>query len=141
MEKMRIDKWVWSVRIYKSRTIAADACKSGKIKLNGANAKPAALVTIGDKLEIKKNGFVLQFLVKSLLKSRVGAALAVDCYENITPAEEMNKYKDWFVGKSSPEMRERGAGRPTKKERREIDDFKDEDGAFDWWVDEEESPQ
>ncbi|MCB0646012.1 MAG: RNA-binding S4 domain-containing protein [Saprospiraceae bacterium] len=138
MEKMRIDKWVWAVRIYKSRTIAADACKSGKIRLNGNVAKPSALVAENDKIEVKKNGFNLEFKVIKLLKSRVGAAIAVECYENITPQEEMNKYKNWFMGKAQPELRERGTGRPTKKERREIDDFKDSDNPFDWWDEEEE---
>lgn len=137
MEKMRIDKWVWSVRLYKSRTIAADACKSGKIRLNGMVAKPSAMLGEGDKLEIKKNGFNLEFKVKKLLKSRVGAPIAVECYENTTPEEELNKYKDWFVGKAVPEMRDRGAGRPTKKERRDIDDFKVGDSEWDWWEEEE----
>ena len=135
---MRIDKWVWAVRIYKSRTIAADACKSGKIRLNGNVAKPSALVTESDKIEVKKNGFNLEFKVIRLLKSRVGAAIAVECYENITPEEEMNKYKNWFMGKAQPELRDRGTGRPTKKERREIDDFKESDHPFDWWDEAEE---
>ena len=136
MEKMRIDKWVWAVRLYKSRTIASDACKTGKVKLNGVNAKPATLVGEGDKIELKKNGFGLTFEVKKLLKSRVGAAIAVECYINTTPEEELNKYKNWFVGKTGAEMREKGAGRPTKKERREIDEFKDGDFNFDWYDEE-----
>lgn len=136
IEKMRIDKWIWSVRLYKSRTIAADACKTGKVKLNGNNAKPAAMVVEGDKIELKKNGFSLTFDVKKLLKSRVGAAIAVECYENTTPLEELNKYKNWFIGKTGSELRERGAGRPTKKERREIDEFKDESFDFDWFDEE-----
>ena len=136
MDKMRIDKWVWAVRLYKSRTIAAEACKTGKVKLNGTNAKPSALVQINDNIELKKNGFALTFKVISLLKSRVGAAIAVGCYENTTPAVELNKYKNWFLGKSGAEMRERGAGRPTKKERREIDDFK-VDFDNDWFEEEE----
>lgn len=74
---------------------------------------------------VKKGGHNLEFLVKTLIEKRVGAAIAVECYENLTPEEEMNKYKDWFVGKAGAEHRDQGVGRPTKRERREIDDFKD----------------
>lgn len=125
MDKVRIDKWLWSVRIFKSRTIAADACKEGKVKLNGAVAKSSQLIQVGDCLEVKKEGFNMQYKVLNLIEKRVGAPIAQACYEDLTPAEEMNKYKDWFVGKAGAEYREKGAGRPTKKERREIDDFKD----------------
>lgn len=124
MDKVRIDKWLWSVRIFKSRTIATDACKEGKVKLNGAVAKSSQLIQVGDQLEVKKEGFNMQYKVLDLIEKRVGAPLAQACYEDLTPAEELNKYKDWFVGKAGAEYREKGAGRPTKKERREIDDFK-----------------
>ncbi|HMP29379.1 MAG TPA: RNA-binding S4 domain-containing protein [Saprospiraceae bacterium] len=137
MESMRVDKWLWSVRIFKSRTLAADACKSGKIRVPKGIAKPASMVAVGDIIEVKKNGFDLKFKVLSLLKSRVGAPIAMTCYEDHTPAEELNKYKDWFVGKSGVEYRDKGMGRPTKKERREIDDFKDEYFSYDWYDEEE----
>ncbi len=125
MEKVRIDKWLWSVRIFKSRTIATDACKEGKVKLNGISAKSSQLIQVGDQLEVKKEGFNMQYKVLNLIEKRVGAPIAQACYEDLTPAEELNKYKDWFVGKAGAEYREKGAGRPTKKERRVIDDFKD----------------
>ena len=137
MESMRVDKWLWTVRIFKSRTLAADACKSGKVRLVKGLAKPASTVAPGDIVEVKKNGFDLKFKVLSLLKSRVGAPIAATCYEDQTPQEELNKYKDWFVGKSGVEYRERGTGRPTKKERREIDEFKDENFSYDWFDEEE----
>jgi len=124
IKKVRVDKWLWSVRIYKSRTMATEACKSGKIKLKGSSLKPSYLLTSGEILEIKKNGFNLIFKVKQLLDKRVSALLACPCFEDETPQEELNKYKEWFVGKAGAEFRERGDGRPTKKERREIDDFK-----------------
>ena len=124
MEKVRIDKWLWSVRIFKSRTLAIDACKEGKIKVNGQVAKPSQLIQIGDKLEVKKEGFLMQYLVVQLIEKRVSAPLAQVCYEDQTPEEELNKFKDWFVGKSGAEFREKGSGRPTKKDRRLIDDFK-----------------
>ncbi len=130
--KVRIDKWLWSIRIFKSRTVATDACKGGKVKLNGTvNAKPSSMVQKGDVLTIRKMGFDFQFKVLELIEKRVSAALAQQCYENVTPPEEMSKYQEWFsAGKAAAEKRDRGAGRPTKKERRDIDDYKD--GWFDF---------
>ena len=123
-KKVRIDKWLWSVRIFKSRSIATDACKSGKVKIGEKSVKPSYLVSVGDLLHVRKEGFNLQFKVVSLLEKRVSAVLAAPCYENLTPDDELNKYKDWYVGKGKPEIRERGSGRPTKKERRTMEDFK-----------------
>lgn len=125
MDKVRIDKWLWSVRIFKSRTIAADACKESKVKLNGVVAKSSQLLQVGDQVEVKKEGFNMRYKVLNLIEKRVGAPIAQTCYEDLTPAEELNKYKEWFVGKAGAEYREKGAGRPTKRERRVIDDFKD----------------
>lgn len=139
VDKIRIDKWLWSVRIFKSRTMASDACKSGKIKLNEVVVKPSALVVAGNTIEVKRNGFNFSFKVVQLLKSRVSATLAAPCYINLTPEEELNKYKNWFIGKSGAEVRDRGTGRPTKKERREIEEYKDID-IFDQegWGEEED---
>jgi ribosome-associated heat shock protein Hsp15 len=132
LEKVRIDKWLWSVRIFKSRTRAADACKSGKIRIGEFAAKPSDKVSVGEMVYVKKGGFNLEFLVKKLIEKRVGAPLAQECYDNLTPAEELSKFADWFVGKSGAERRERGSGRPTKRERREIDEFKTERFDFDF---------
>jgi ribosome-associated heat shock protein Hsp15 len=138
-EKIRIDKWLWSVRIFKSRTMATDACKASKVKLNDVIVKPSALVAIGNNIEVKRNGFSFTFKVQAILKSRVSALLAAPCYLNTTSQEELDKYKNWFVGKGASEMRERGTGRPTKRERREIDDFKDNSLTLnDMWDAEEE---
>lgn len=126
MKKVRIDKWLWSVRIFKSRTQATDACKARKIKIDDVNVKPSFLVVGGEHVHVKKNGFNLEFKILKLIEKRVGAPIAVTCYEDLTPQEELNKYKDWFVGKASAERREKGTGRPTKRERRDIDSFKDE---------------
>jgi len=125
LKKVRIDKWLWSVRIFKSRSMATDACKSGKIKVGENNVKPSYLLQREEVISVKKNGFDLTFKVVDLLEKRVSAVLAQPCYEDLTPAEELNKYKDWFVGKGRPEVREKGAGRPTKRDRRNIDKFKD----------------
>lgn len=126
LKKVRIDKWLWSVRIFKSRTIATDACKSGKVKIADVAVKPSYLLSREEIIEVRKNGFNLQFRVIDLIQKRVGAPIAQKCYKDLTPQEELEKYNKWFIGKAAPEMRERGAGRPTKKERREIDRFKDD---------------
>ena len=125
LNKVRLDKWLWAVRLFKSRTIATDACKAGKIKLNGHSLKPSYLIIVGETIEVKKNGFNLIFKVNQLLEKRVSAVLAAPCFEDLTPADELNKYRDWFTGKAGAEFRDRGEGRPTKKDRREIDEFKD----------------
>jgi ribosome-associated heat shock protein Hsp15 len=125
--KTRIDKWLWTVRIFKSRTIATDACKAGKIKINGTEIKPSASVSRLDKIEVRKNGFNFQFEVKELLKNRVPAPIAKECFQNNTPVSELEKYNDWFNGKKSSVLRARGTGRPTKKDRRSMDDFSDFD--------------
>ena len=124
VDKVRIDKWLWAVRLFKSRSLSTDTVKSGKIKLGGKSLKASYQVNTGDVIEVKKNGFLLQIRVEKKIDKRVSAALAAECITDLTPLEELNKYRDWFVGKGKTEFRERGEGRPTKKERREIDDFK-----------------
>lgn len=133
LSKVRVDKWLWSVRIFKSRSKATDACKKGRVRLGENILKPSFLLQEGNILEIRKDGFVLSFLAKKLINKRVSATLAQPCYENLTPEEELNKFKDWFIGKAPAERREKGAGRPTKRERREIDDFKDDIYLDDWF--------
>lgn len=138
MEKERIDKWLWCVRMFKSRTQATDACKNGRVKINKSAAKPSATVKIGDELSVSKMGFDFSFRVLKIIAKRVGAPLAVQCYEDITPLEELNKYKRWFVSQSRFEFRDKGAGRPTKKERREIDLFKEDSEMMIFWLDYDE---
>jgi ribosome-associated heat shock protein Hsp15 len=137
MNKVRIDKWLWSVRIFKSRSISTDAVKSGKVKINDKNAKPSTLIEENEVVQVRKNGFEFLFKVIKIIDKRVGAPLAITCYENITSEEEMNKYKSWFIGKAHAETRDRGMGRPTKKERREIDEYKTEQFWFDEDFDED----
>lgn len=123
-EKVRVDKYLWAIRIFKSRSISAEACKNGKVRINDVSAKPSATVVPGDIIHVVKDGFRLQYKAITLIDKRVSATLAKPCYEDLTPAEEINKYKNWFIGKASPERREKGTGRPTKRERRDIDEFK-----------------
>jgi len=122
---MRIDKYLWCVRYYKTRSIATKACKKGQVKLNGAAAKPSREVYATDKIELRKNQINYKLTVCDLPPNRVGAKL-VDIYRiDTTPkeafeAQELLKYsKDYY--------RKKGAGRPTKKDRRSIDDFYDEE--------------
>lgn len=124
LSKVRIDKWLWSVRIFKSRTLATEACKRGQVKIDGKSIKPSYLLTSGETIQVHKNGFNLIFLVKSLISKRVSAPLAQECYDHNTPESELNKYSDWFITEARSEIREKGAGRPTKRERRDIDGFK-----------------
>ena len=123
-EKTRIDKYLWAIRIYKSRSIATEAIRDGKVKMHGETVKASATVSVGDVIDVLKEGFRMKYKVLQLIEKRVSPALAKPFYEDLTPPEELNKYKQWFVGKSRPEWRDRGAGRPTKRERREIEGHK-----------------
>ena len=125
LEKVRIDKWLWAIRVFKSRTMSTDACKGDKVKLNAVNAKPSTLIVVGDTIEVKKDGFNYTYKVVQLLENRVSAILAAPCYENLTPESELKKFDEWFVGNAGKELRERGTGRPTKRDRRAIDKLKD----------------
>lgn len=120
-QEARIDKWLWAARIYKTRTLAADACKNGRITINGAQTKPSRTVKAGDQVGVKKPPITYTFLVKQPIEKRVGAKLLPDILENITSPEqyellEMSRISG-FVDRA------RGTGRPTKKDRRAIDDF------------------
>jgi ribosome-associated heat shock protein Hsp15 len=126
LEKVRVDKWLWAVRIFKSRTLATNACKANKVLLNGNSLKPSASIERGMILHIKKEGYNMKYKVVDLLEKRVSAKLAESCYENLTSEEELNKFKDWYLrNKAVTETRSKGLGRPTKRDRRDIDKFKD----------------
>jgi ribosome-associated heat shock protein Hsp15 len=130
-KKERIDKWLWSVRIYKTRTQATKACKEGKVKLGDEKVKPSQLIEEGDVVEAKKAGIYYTLKVLKIISKRVGAPIAQECYDDLTPEDELNKFKDWYIGKGQIEKRAKGKGRPTKKERREIDAFKEDFFDFD----------
>ena len=117
----RIDKFLWSVRIFKTRTKSVEACKKGRVIVDGIEAKPSKTIKEGDIITVKKPPVNYIYKVLDFPKNRVSAKLVDDLIENLTPEEEMEKLKmtDSFFIK-----RERGAGRPTKKERREIDKLK-----------------
>lgn len=117
----RIDKWLWAVRIFKTRTIAADACKNGRVTMNGMSVKPSKVLRDGDVVSVRKPPVTYTFRVLKAIENRVGAKLVPEMLENITPREqyeilEMSRISG-FVNRA------RGTGRPTKKERRDLDDF------------------
>ncbi len=121
MAEARIDKWLWAARIYKTRTIAADACKKGRITINGAQAKPSRMIKPGDVINVKKSPITYSFKVLQAIEKRVGAKLVPEIMENVTSPEqyellEMSKISGFID-------RAKGTGRPTKKDRRSLDDF------------------
>lgn len=117
----RLDKWLWAARIFKTRSIAADACKNGRVTVNGANAKPSRTVKVGETIHVKKPPITYSFKILNAIENRVGAKLIPEVYENVTEAKqyellEMSRISG-FVDRA------RGTGRPTKKERRAMDAF------------------
>lgn len=121
MAEARIDKWLWAARIFKTRTIAAEACKKGRVSVNGAQVKPARMVKSGDVINVKKSPITYSFKVLQAIEKRVGAKLLPEIMENVTTPEqyellEMSKISGFID-------RARGTGRPTKKDRRDLDDF------------------
>jgi len=116
---MRIDKFLWAVRIYKTRTQATDACKNGRITISNYNVKPSREVNVGDVFSVRITPIVRTFRIKDMLHNRVGAKLVINYIDDITPPEELQKLEDMI--EHNKNQRDTGAGRPTKKERREID--------------------
>lgn len=121
MAEARIDKWLWAARIFKTRTLAAEACKKGRVTMGGAQLKPSKMVKAGEVIDIRKPPITYSFKVLQAIEKRVGAKLLPEIIENVTsPTQyellEMSKISG-FVNRA------RGTGRPTKKERRDLDDF------------------
>lgn len=123
-EQVRIDKWLWSVRLYKTRAAANDACSSGRVRINGNPAKPAHRVRVGDQVVTRKRGFSSTYQVTKIIEKRVGAAVAVECYIDETPDEAKPKPRsmDERIDAAWAE-RSSGAGRPTKRDRRQMEKF------------------
>lgn len=121
-EKIRLDKYLWAIRLFKTRSLAAAACESGKVKFAGLQAKPARSVNIGDEYEVKTEAKRWRIKVTRLLEKRVAASEAVKHYMDITPPEELERLQyqaaSFHTGKRQSKI-----GRPTKKERRDLDDF------------------
>lgn len=117
----RWDKYIWSVRLTKTRSQASEELSKGRIKVNGASIKPAKEPKVGDTIQISKNSAVFSYKVLQLLDKRVGAKLVADFIIDTTPPEELEKFKLYQKAQSS--YRELGTGKPSKKDRREIDSF------------------
>lgn len=134
--EVRIDKWMWATRIFKTRTIASEACKKSRVSVGGVTVKPSRMIKVGDVIAIRKPPITFTFRVLDVTEKRMGAKLVPQFLENITPPEEyeileMNRISG-FVNRS------KGLGRPTKKDRRELDSFAGADmsGSFDFdWDD------
>ena len=133
-EEVRIDKWLWAVRIYKTRSIAVEACKKGRVSINGTVVKPARTVKVGDEVAVRKPPITYTFKVLALAENRMGAKLVPEYLENITPKEqydilEMSRISGFIA-------RSKGQGRPTKREGREMKAFIEE-GYADWEADDD----
>jgi len=125
----RIDKFLWAVRIYKTRSIAVDEINKNRISIDGVNVKPSRKVKQGETLVVRKPPVTHTYLVKELLGKRIGAPLVSRYIEDITPASELEKRE--MSQHAMNFMRDRGMGRPTKRDRRDIDRVQDNDSDFD----------
>lgn len=135
----RIDKWLWAARIFKTRSMAAAACKKGQVSIKGSQIKPSRMIKEGDVIEVRKSPVTFSFRVKQAIEKRVGAKLVPEILENVTPPEQ---YEILEMSKISGFVdRARGTGRPTKKDRRSLEEFTTPEffGDFeDLWDDDED---
>ena len=122
-DQVRIDKWLWAVRVYKTRSVATEACKKGHVSIDDLVVKPSRILKVGDIVKVRKSPVIYSYKVLQLAEKRMGAKLVSDFMEDVTPPEnleilDVQRSMSWF-------RRDRGTGRPTKKERRDLDDFRD----------------
>lgn len=120
-ENVRVDKWLWAMRIFKTRSMATEACKKGHVSIGDLKVKPSKMVQVNEILKVRKAPITKSLKILALAEKRMSAKLIVDFVEDVTPPEEtelleMQKNMRWLA-------RDRGTGRPTKKDRRELDDF------------------
>ncbi len=128
MDNVRVDRWLWSVRLYKTRTLATKSCREGKVKLGSKKIKSAHLIKLGDVLSIIQSGVLLSVRVDRLILKRVSADIAKECYTDLTPSEEKKRHGEALARMHQVEWREKGLGRPTKRDRRRIGAFKERGG-------------
>lgn len=121
VEEVRLDKWLWSVRIFKTRNLATEACKKGKVKLNNIISKPSKTIKKGDLIHLNNEGIIKQYKVIELIDKRVSAKLVVDFVSDMTPESEIEKLK--IKKEMQAYYRKKGDGKPSKKDRRELNDF------------------
>jgi ribosome-associated heat shock protein Hsp15 len=134
--EVRVDKYLWAMRIYKTRSIAADACKNGRITMNGVQLKPSRTFKIGDRFSVRKGPITYSYRVLQLSENRLGAKLVPDYMQDITAPDQLELLE--LARMAGQTGRDRGTGRPTKKDRREIETFMSDSylDEIDW--DEEE---
>ena len=130
----RVDKWLWAVRVFKTRSLAADACKKGRVLMQGVAVKPSRELKVGDVLQVRRNPIIYTFKVVALTQNRVGAKLVPQFMENVTAPDQLELLEVLKLDQSN--RRTKGLGRPTKKERRDLDDFFDD--AICYFDDEDE---
>jgi len=123
MQEARIDKWLWAARIFKTRTLAADACKNGRVTKNGVNIKPSHMIKVGEIISVKKPPITYSFRVLKTIEQRVGAKLIPEVYENVTDPKQYELLEMTRISRFVD--RAKGLGRPTKKDRRAMDEFID----------------
>ncbi len=123
-DQVRVDKWLWAVRIFKTRTSAGEACSSGRVRVAGEPAKSARRVSIGDEVSVRRKGLTSTWRVERIVEKRVGADIAVECYTDLTPEDQrpQPRSRQERIDAAWAE-RVRGSGRPTKRDRRQIDKF------------------
>lgn len=121
---LRVDKWLWAVRIFKTRTMAGDACRAGKVKIQGQAVKPSRMLKIGEEIAVSIGPLNKTIQVIELIHNRVSAKLVPQSMLDLTPEEEYERIK--FMHEMKSGMRERGTGRPTKKDRRDLDKLSEE---------------
>lgn len=117
----RIDKWLWAARIFKTRSIASDACKNGRVTIGGVDMKPSRTIKVGDVINVKKPPITYSFKVLKTIEQRVGAKLLPEIYENVTDPKQYELLEMSRI--SGFANRAKGTGRPTKKDRRDLDEF------------------
>lgn len=135
----RIDKWLWCVRIYKTRTIATEECKKGRVTINSIAVKPSRLLKIGEVIQVKKSPITYTFKVTAIPANRVGAKLVPEYLENLTPQSEYNLLEMTKI--SGFVNRQKGLGRPTKREGRELNKFKESSGFDEFFMDWDEDDE
>lgn len=132
--EIRVDKYLWAMRIYKTRSIATDACKCGRVKMNGVEIKPSRAFHVGDVFTVRKGPITYTYRILQLASNRLGAKMVPEYLQDITPKEQLELLE--LARYAAQSGRDRGTGRPTKKERRDIEQFFSDD--YDYLLDEDD---
>jgi ribosome-associated heat shock protein Hsp15 len=132
--EVRVDKYLWAMRIYKTRSIATDACKCGRVKMNGVEVKPSRMFHVGDVFTVRKGPITYTYRILQLWGNRLGAKMVPEYLQDITPKEQLELLE--LARYAAQSGRDRGTGRPTKKDRRDIEQFFSDD--YDYLLDEDD---